>query len=88
MFKRFLNKHKIKGEIAPIPKQNEDKIELINSSRPTSIGMLIEEKLIYNKTKDLPRSIHTYTDKELAEYYNIYVEYVSFNITDNTLAII
>ena len=88
MFKRFLNKHKIKGEIAPIPKQNEDKIELINSSRPTSIGMLVEEKLIYNKTKDLPRSIHTYTDKELAEYYNIYVEYVSFNITDNTLAII
>ena len=88
MFKRFFNKHKIKGEIAPIPKQSEDKIELINSSRPTPIGMLVEEKLIYNKTKDLPRSIHTYTDKELAEYYNIYVEYVSFNITDNTLAII
>ncbi len=88
MFKRFLNKHKIKGEIAPIPKQSEDKIELINSSRPTPIGMLVDEKLIYNKTKDLPRSIHTYTDKELAEHYNIYVEYVSFNITDKTLAII
>ena len=50
--------------------------------------MLVEEKLICNKTKDLPRSIHTYTDKELAEYYNIYVEYASFNITDKTLAII